>query len=224
MLLKLVNVSKTYNQSKANEVQALQNVSLEILSSEFLAIVGPSGSGKSTLLNILGCLDRPTKGDYFFEDKKINGISEKEMAVIRNNNMGFIFQTFQLIPEDTILENVMLPLMYRSGSRMEKMQKALEIIDKIQLLPRKNHKTTELSGGEMQRVAIARALVKKPKIIFADEPTGNLDYKSKIDIIKLIQQLNKDEKITILLVTHDQMLMRYATRKITLEAGRLIHF
>jgi putative ABC transport system ATP-binding protein len=221
-LLRLDNIVKVYNSGKTNEVQALVDINLMVFVGEFISIVGPSGSGKSTLLNIIGGLDRPSKGNYYFNHQLLNGISEKELAQIRNANMGFIFQAFHLIPEDTVIENVMLPLIYRSGTKNEKLTRALEIIDKLQLTGRKNHKAIELSGGEMQRVAIARALIKKPKIIFADEPTGNLDYQSKIATIELLKQLNSEEKITIFLVTHDHMLMQYATRKIMLNGGRIV--
>lgn len=221
-LIKLENISKIYNSGQANEVQALKNVNLEILTNEFLAIMGPSGSGKSTLLNIIGGLDHATSGNYFFNDERLNGISEKHMAQIRNTYMGFIFQAFHLIPEDTVLENVMLPLIYRSGNDKDRKARALAIIDKIGLLPRVKNKANQLSTGEMQRVAIARALVKKPKIIFADEPTGNLDYKAKIEIIEILKQLQTNEQITVFLVTHDQMLISYASRKILLHSGSLI--
>jgi putative ABC transport system ATP-binding protein len=221
-LLRLENIAKVYNSGKTNEVQALVDINLIVSVGEFLSIVGPSGSGKSTLLNIIGGLDRPSKGNYYFNHQLLNRISEKDLSQIRNANMGFIFQAFHLIPEDSVLENVILPLIYRSGNKKEKLNRALEIIDQLQLTSRKNHKAIELSGGEMQRVAIARALVKKPKIIFADEPTGNLDYQSKIATIELLKQLNGEKKITIFLVTHDHMLMQYATKKVLLNAGRIV--
>lgn len=221
-LLRLEKLAKVYHSGAATELQALMDIDLTVSIGEFLAIIGPSGSGKSTLLNIIGGLDRASRGNYYFNHQLVNGISEAALAQLRNANMGFIFQAFHLIPEDTVLENVMLPLIYRSGTKKEKLNRALEIIDRLQLAARKNHKAIDLSGGEMQRVAIARALVKKPKIIFADEPTGNLDYQSKIAIIELLKQLNEQEQITIFLVTHDLLLMRYATRKVLLEAGRII--
>lgn len=219
-LLELVNISKRYKMGGLF-INALDNISLTIESGEYLAIMGPSGSGKSTLMNIIGFLDVPDDGQYIFNDQDTIGLSEKELAYIRNRQVGFIFQTFNLLPRESAIENVQLPLIYSGIPRKKRLSKAAEVLVGVNLKDRMNHKPSELSGGERQRVAIARALVNDPNIILADEPTGNLDSKTGNEILTVIDNLNAQGR-TILLVTHDQTIAGHANKKIFLKDGKIV--
>ena len=217
-MIELKHIYKMYRMGSV-EVKALQDVSLAIAPGEFVAIMGPSGSGKSTLMHILGLLDRPDSGEYFLGGKKINGLSDEELAAIRNRLVGFVFQQFHLLARLTALENAELPLVY-AGKRHLKEQAKLRI-DEVGLSDRMNHRPNELSGGQQQRVAIARSLVNDPLIIFADEPTGNLDSKSKEEIIAILKDLNKSGK-TIIMVTHENEMAVHAKRVIRVFDGKII--
>ncbi|MFH1458068.1 MAG: ABC transporter permease [Candidatus Omnitrophota bacterium] len=217
-MIELKNISKTYQMGKV-EVRALQDVSLKICNGEFVAIRGPSGSGKSTLMHVLGLLDRPDKGAYFFEGRELTALSDEELAVIRNRLIGFIFQQFHLLPRLTALENAELPLIY-AGKRHLK-EKAREKIKLVGLADRISHRPNELSGGQQQRVAIARALVNEPPILLADEPTGNLDSRSKDEILSILKRLNQEGK-TVIVVTHEKEIADQAQRVISMRDGRII--
>ena len=206
----LENISKIYPMGEVN-VGALENISLEIKKQEFVAIVGPSGSGKSTLMHIIGLLDEPTSGKVFLEDRDISNLSEKELAVLRNKHIGFIFQTFNLLPKTSALNNVELPLIYAGIVNHERTKMAVDALEKVDLGQRLDHFPSQLSGGQQQRVAIARALVNNPTLILADEPTGNLDSKSGKEILDLLINLNNDGN-TIVLVTHDMSITGKAKR------------
>ena len=220
MLVKLSNVSKIY-QMGGLEVKALDDVSLEIKKGEFVAIQGPSGSGKSTLMHIIGCLDTPTQGEVIFEDQNISKLNEAQLAKIRNKKVGFVFQTFNLLPRTSALNNVALPLAYTGLDNLRK-EKAVakEFLQMVGLCKRIDHYRSQLSGGEQQRVAIARALVNNPSIIFADEPTGNLDSKSGKEIMEIFQKLNQKGN-TIVVVTHNPKIAKYAKRIIKIEDGKI---
>jgi len=217
-MIQLKNVSKTYINNGQKPVYAVREVNLIIKKGEFVAIIGPSGSGKSSMMNILGMLDRPTTGEYFFENKDVNTLSEDELAGIRNKKIGFVFQRFHLLPKTTAIENVELPLLYTDKKRIR--QIAMDALTQVGLSDRVNHRANELSGGQQQRVAIARALVNEPDIIFADEPTGNLDSVSGEDIINIFQKLNKAGK-TVVLITHDKTVAAYAKRVIQIYDGKV---
>jgi putative ABC transport system ATP-binding protein len=220
-LIKLLSVKKQFPMDGV-VVKALRGVDLEIKSSEFVAIVGPSGSGKSTLMNIIGLLDRPTKGTYIFSGQKTSRFSDNKLASIRNSKIGFIFQTFNLLPRLSALENVKMPLMYKDNTQ-EKSRKALalEKLKQVGLEDRVEHRPNQLSGGQQQKVAIARALINKPDLILADEPTGNLDSKSGKEIMDIITRLHK-KKNTIILVSHDLKLAKMAQRIIHIKDGQII--
>ncbi|MEW5805553.1 MAG: ABC transporter ATP-binding protein [Patescibacteria group bacterium] len=203
------------------ETRALDGVSFEIGKGEFVAIMGPSGSGKSTLLHILGFLDKQTKGEYFFDGRKNTDYSKIELARLRNKKMGFVFQSFNLLPRATVLENVKLPLLYSEVLEKDWNKFAKQAVESVGLSHRLNHKPSQLSGGEGQRVAIARALVVGPEIVFADEPTGNLDSKSGQAIMELLVKINKSLGRTVVLITHDQGIARYAKRTILLRDGKI---
>ncbi|OGK09637.1 MAG: macrolide ABC transporter ATP-binding protein [Candidatus Riflebacteria bacterium RBG_13_59_9] len=218
-LIELRDVTKAYDMGK-HLVNALRGVSFDVEASEYIAIMGPSGSGKSTVMNIMGCLDRPTEGVYLLDGQDVTKLSDVELAHIRNQRIGFVFQTFNLLPRTTALENVELPLIYspRAWHRRERARKALIAVG---LGDRLTHKSNELSGGEQQKVAIARAIVNEPSIILADEPTGNLDSKSGIEIMKVFQRLN-DSGITLVVVTHEQFIADHARRIIRFHDGRVV--
>ena len=210
---------KTY-QLGHGEVHALSDVSLRVESGEFVAIQGASGSGKSSLLNILSCLDTPTKGSYFLEGVEVRGHSADELAEIRNRRIGFIFQNFNLLPRTSSAENIQLPLLYAGLPYKEQERRAIDALERVGLVGRDTHYPSQLSGGQQQRVAIARALVMNPSIILADEPTGNLDSKSGVEIVELLQRLN-EEGITIILVTHEPGIAACAKRQISMKDGKI---
>jgi putative ABC transport system ATP-binding protein len=215
------NIEKTYFMGDI-EVRALRGVSLDFERGEFVAIMGASGSGKSTLMNILGCLDRPSEGDYFLEGIPVNDLSSQELADIRNGKIGFVFQGFNLLTKTTALENVELPLLYdRTGRVKNRKQAALSALERVSLSDRVLHQPSQLSGGQQQRVAIARALVNEPAIILADEPTGNLDTATSLEIISLFHDLNR-QGITVVLVTHEHDIALHARRLIELRDGLVV--
>lgn len=211
------NISKIYKMG-STEVRALQSVSISIEKGEYVAFMGPSGSGKSTLMNIVGCLDTPTGGTYMLNNQLVSDMTENELAEVRNKEIGFVFQTFNLLPRATALENVALPLIYAGYGKSEREEMAQAALDNVGLGDRWHHKPNELSGGQRQRVAIARALVNNPSIILADEPTGNLDSKTSYDIMNLFQELH-DKGNTIIMVTHEEDIASYAHRIIRLRDG-----
>lgn len=219
-LIVMKNITKDYEMGEAM-VHALRGIELEVTGGEFLAIVGPSGSGKSTLMNLIGCLDRPTAGEYHLEGRKVDDLNDDELARIRNKSIGFVFQTFNLLPRTNCLHNVELPLLYSSVSRKERETRALDILQRVGLADRVYHNPNELSGGERQRVAIARALVNDPKIVLADEPTGNLDSRTGSEIMAIFSELNQEGK-TIVLVTHEKYIAEYSKRVIYLKDGRVV--
>jgi len=217
VLIETRDIWKIYDMG-SEKVLALRGVSLKIAKGEYIAIMGPSGSGKSTLMNLIGCLDTPTKGEYFLSNRKVSSMNDDELAFIRNKEIGFIFQTFNLLPRVSALRNVELPLIYNSthtNDRIKKSKRALELVD---LADRMNHKPNELSGGQRQRVAIARALVNNPSLILADEPTGNLDTKTGKEIMQLLSQLHKTGN-TVIIVTHEHDIASYADRIIYIRDG-----
>jgi putative ABC transport system ATP-binding protein len=219
-LLDLRGVAKDYV-SGAGIVRALRDVDLEIHHGEFVAVVGTSGSGKSTLMNILGCLDRPTRGTYALAGLDVGGRTNDGRAIVRNRLIGFIFQGFNLLPRTTALENVELPLQYRGVPAAQRRKRALEALDKVGLGDRVHHTPNQLSGGQQQRVAIARALVTDPPLLLADEPTGNLDTRTSLEVLALLQELNRTQGITILLVTHEHDIAACASRVVTFRDGRI---
>jgi len=219
-LIKAVNLEKIFKMDGVS-VQALKNINFEIKTGEFLAITGPSGSGKSTLMHILGCLDRPTAGNLLLEGKEISQLRQNELANIRNQKIGFIFQQFNLLARTSALANVEMPLIYAGVPARKRHQIAQDKLEKLGLSDRLNHQPSQLSGGQQQRVAIARALVNNPAIILADEPTGNLDSKSGRDIMNILHELHK-QKHTVILVTHDLNLAKEAHRQIILKDGEIV--
>ena len=210
-------ISKVYKMGN-QIVNALQSISISIDRGEYVAFMGPSGSGKSTLMNIVGCLDTPTSGTYMLNNKLVSEMTENELADTRNKEIGFVFQTFNLLPRASALENVALPLIYAGFSKSERHEMAMQALDNVGLADRSHHRPNELSGGQRQRVAIARALVNNPSIILADEPTGNLDTKTSYDIMNLFQELH-DKGNTIIMVTHEDDIAHYAHRIIRLRDG-----
>lgn len=221
-LIKLENLRKVYY-SGSSQVHAVRNVSLEIKAGDFVAIMGSSGSGKSSLMNILGCLDRPTEGHYFLDEIDVSALNRDELAHIRNEKIGFVFQGFNLLARTSALENVELPLLYSHShlASQEQRNRALEILDLVGLSDRGHHHSNQLSGGQQQRVAIARALINNPRLLLADEPTGNLDSQTSIEIMNLFQTLNK-KGITIVLVTHELDIASYALRTIVMRDGEIL--
>ncbi len=203
------------------EVRALRTVSLDVDHGEFLAVTGPSGSGKSTFMHILGCLDRPTSGQYFLEGQDVSRLSKNELARIRNHQIGFVFQGFNLLSRTTALENVELPLLYNSGGSKgaERRRRAMDALKLVGLENRFHHLPNQLSGGQQQRVAIARALINNPSILLADEPTGNLDTRTSVDVMDVFQTLNRERGITVLLITHERDIAEYGTRIVSFRDG-----
>lgn len=218
-VISLENVYKIYNEGE-NEVRALNGVSLDIKKGEFVAIVGASGSGKSTLMNMLGCLDTPTRGDYYIYGERVSDFNDNELSYIRNRRIGFIFQGFNLISGLSALENVELPLVYRKTPKPERLEKCMNALALVSLGNRMAHLPSELSGGQQQRVAIARAIAGEPDIVLADEPTGNLDSKSGEDVMHILKGLNKSG-ITIVLITHDLNVAAMASRIIKIKDGKI---
>jgi putative ABC transport system ATP-binding protein len=218
-MIRTESLTKTYLMG-STEVHALQSVSLEIHRNEYVAIMGPSGSGKSTLMNLIGCLDTPSSGHYWLNEKLVSELNDDELAQIRNKEIGFVFQTFNLLPRATALHNVELPLVYSGVPARERNERARKSLELVELADRMDHKPSELSGGQRQRVALARALVNHPSIILADEPTGNLDSQTGEEIMKLFGRLHADGN-TIILVTHDRDVAAYARRVISIRDGRI---
>ncbi|MBT8326922.1 MAG: ABC transporter ATP-binding protein [Bacteroidia bacterium] len=218
-LIELRDIYKIYTMG-SNKIHALDGVDCDIDQGEYIALMGPSGSGKSTLMNIIGCLDTPTKGTYRLNNVNVSDMSDDELATIRNKEIGFVFQSFNLLPRTSALENVALPLVYAGVPKKERLEKAQTVLEKVGLGDRGNHKSNELSGGQRQRVAIARALVNNPSIVLADEPTGNLDSKSGIEIMELFNAIHDDGN-TVIMVTHEEDIAKYAKRTIRMIDGKL---
>jgi putative ABC transport system ATP-binding protein len=221
-MIKLENASKTY-QATSIETLALRDISLQIDRGEFVSIMGPSGCGKSTLLNLMGLLDRPTGGAVHIDGKKIETYKDKELAKLRNEKIGFVFQEYHLIGDLSVVDNVEIPLLYRDCSSSERRKMALEALEKVGLNARVKHYPTQLSGGQQQRVAIARAIVGRPRIILADEPTGNLDSAMGDEIMKILESLNANDQTTVVMVTHDEEKARRTQRILRIFDGQLIH-
>lgn len=219
MLIRTDNITKIYKLG-AVTVEALRGVTLTIDQGEYIAITGPSGSGKSTLMHLLGCLDTPTNGKYFFQNKDITNFTDLELSHLRNKSIGFVFQTFNLLSRSTVLQNVELPLLYAKVDAKTRLRRTEAMLEKVGLSHRKRHRPNELSGGEMQRVAIARALINDPEVIFADEPTGNLDSKTGKEIMAIFNNLAKEGN-TIIIVTHDATVASYAQRQLKMLDGRI---
>jgi putative ABC transport system ATP-binding protein len=217
MLISIRNLNKTYIMG-AEVVEALKNVSLNIAKNEYVALMGPSGSGKSTLMNLLGCLDSPTRGEYWLNGTEVSTMDDGELAEVRNKEIGFVFQTFNLMPRLSALENVALPLVYAGVGKEDRLAKARRVLESVGLGDRVSHKPNELSGGQRQRVAVARALVNDPAIILADEPTGNLDTKTSYEIMGLFEQIHKAGN-TVILVTHEHDIAMHAHRIVRLRDG-----
>jgi ABC-type lipoprotein export system ATPase subunit len=221
-LIELRDIHKTYSLGEV-EVRALDGISLCIDRGEYVALMGASGSGKTTLMNTLGCLDHPTRGSYLLEGEEVVEMSSDERARLRNRKIGFVFQNFNLLSRTTALENVELPLLYRSRLRgSQRRERARQLLKKVGLESRADHHPAQLSGGQQQRVAIARALANEPAILLADEPTGNLDSRTSREVMELFGQLNRDDRITIVVVTHDQEIARHARRAIAIRDGQVI--
>lgn len=218
-ILRLEDVAKIYRMGSV-EVAALNGVSLEISAGEMVSIMGPSGSGKSTLMNVIGCLDVPTSGKYYLDGADVGALSDNRLSEIRGRQIGFVFQTYNLLPRLTARANVELPLVYSSARARRR--RALEALDKVGLADRAGHKPTELSGGQQQRVGIARALVKEPRILLADEPTGNLDSRSSEEIMALLKSLNRDQGHTVIIVTHEDDIARQTDRMVTVLDGKVV--
>jgi putative ABC transport system ATP-binding protein len=219
-VIQIENLHKTYDLGEV-QVHALRGVSLSIDSGEFVAIMGASGSGKSTFMNLVGCLDRPTRGRYLLEGQDVSLLSKADLAHIRNQRIGFVFQGFNLLPRTSAIENVELPLIYSGIAHEERMERARESLRIVGLEKREHHHPAQLSGGQQQRVAIARALVNRPSILLADEPTGNLDSRTSVEIMEIFQRLNDERNITILLVTHEPDIARYAKRIVLFRDGKV---
>ena len=216
-LIRVKNLKKQF-QIGSETVNAIKDISFDVKAGEFISIMGPSGSGKTTLMNIIGCLDTPTSGEYHLDDNEVSLLDDNELAAIRNKKIGFVFQSFHLLSRNTALNNVMLPLTYAGFDKNEALKKAKSVLDKVGLEDRVSHKPNELSGGQQQRVAIARALVNDPSIVFADEPTGNLDTKTGEDIMSLFKELHKNGQ-TIIVITHENDIAYQTERIITVKDG-----
>jgi putative ABC transport system ATP-binding protein len=222
-IISLSNLTKTY-QMGDNTVHALRSVSLDVERGEFVTIIGPSGSGKSTMMHVLGCLDRPTSGQFLLNGRDVSSLPRDELAGIRNKQIGFVFQGFNLLPRTTALENVEVPLLYNHPvvSAAERHRRALAALTSMGLGERAHHHPSQLSGGQQQRVAIARALVNEPNLILADEPTGNLDTKTSIEVMALLQELREKRTITVVLITHDMDVARYGTGIVSIRDGQIV--
>jgi putative ABC transport system ATP-binding protein len=218
--IRLENVFKTYNLGEI-QVHALRGVSLEIRRGEFVAVMGASGSGKSTLMNILGCLDRPTKGNYWLDGSDVSGLTKRELAKIRSTRIGFVFQQFNLLSRTTALENVELPTIYAGVPIAERATRAQQALERVGLADRAEHFPSQLSGGQQQRVAIARGLVNNPAILLADEPTGNLDSRTSVEIMDIFQRLNEEHGLTVIIVTHEPDIAQYVKRALEFRDGRM---
>lgn len=225
-MIEVERISRVYYASESNgisaDVYALREVSLRIDKGEFVALTGASGSGKSTLLNILGCLDRPSTGVYRLDGEEVSGLSDAALARVRNQQIGFVFQSYNLLPRQTALDNVALPLIYGGVSRRERRRRAAVELERVQLADRAQHRPNQLSGGQSQRVAIARALIQNPSIILADEPTGNLDSRTGKEILEVFQALNAERGVTVVIVTHDPRVAASARRVIRLGDGQVV--
>jgi len=220
--IQIEDLTKVYKVGET-EVHALRGVTYRVEAGDFLAILGPSGSGKSTLMNIIGCLDKPTAGQYLLEGEEVSTFDRNKLARIRNQKIGFVFQTFNLLPRTTALENTELPLLYASHINSKlRTELALKALESVGLKDRAHHKTNQLSGGEQQRIAIARALLSSPSLILADEPTGNLDTKTSAEIMEIFTRLNEDKKITLVMVTHEPDIACYAKKRIYMRDGKII--
>ncbi len=219
-LISTENLWKIYQLGK-QEVKALCGVTITISRNEFVALMGPSGSGKSTLMNIIGCLDTPTEGNYYLKGKLVSTLSDNELAYIRNSEIGFVFQVFNLLPRATAFHNVEIPLIYKGANKKEREEKTLNALEMVEMLDRKDHRPSELSGGERQRVAIARALVNEPSLLLADEPTGNLDSKTGHEILNLFQKIHSRGN-TLIVVTHDRDVAQLAQRTVNIKDGKII--
>ena len=221
-LIELHNVTKTYFLGEI-DIPVLKGISLDIHQGEYVALMGASGSGKSTLMNILGCLDRPSGGDYIFDGEELGRASGDHRAMVRNRKIGFVFQSFNLLPRTTALENVVMPLAYTAGnlSNAERRRRGLAALEQVGIADRAHHQPSQLSGGQQQRVAIARALINKPPVIFADEPTGNLDSHTSVEVMEMFSNLNK-EGITVILVTHSAEIAHHAKRTICMSDGQIV--
>ena len=217
MIIETKDIKRYFNMGSST-VEALKGINFSVESGEFIAIMGPSGSGKTTLMNIIGCLDTPSSGEYFLNGNLVNDLDEDQLALIRNKEIGFVFQSFHLLAKNSALDNVLLPLKYAGMDSKESRKRALEVLDAVGLSDRVDHGPSELSGGQQQRVAIARALVNKPSIIFADEPTGNLDSKTEADVMNLFKDLNNAGQ-TIILITHEQEIADKCKRVISIRDG-----
>ena len=219
-LIVLRGITRVYGEAEA-EVRALDGVDLTIAEGEFIAIMGPSGSGKSTAMNIIGCLDRPTEGSYLFNDVEVGKLDRDQRAILRREYLGFVFQGFNLLPRSTALENVELPMIYKGVPPAERRRRALSALEKVGLQGREHHHPSQLSGGQQQRVAIARAIVDHPMVVLADEPTGNLDTHRSREIMELLVTLNREDAITIIMVTHEVEMAAYAHRIVLFVDGRV---
>jgi putative ABC transport system ATP-binding protein len=219
-VIHLEKIHKTYHMGDI-EVHALRGVSLDIRRGEFVAIMGPSGSGKSTMMNIIGCLDRPSKGQYFLDGEDVSTVDKAGLADIRNKHIGFVFQSFNLVPRTSALENVELPMLYAGVAAAERLRRAREALAEVGLADRERNMPNQLSGGQQQRVALARALVNNPSLILADEPTGALDTRTSVEVMEIFQRLNRDRNLTVILVTHEPDIAQYANRIIQFRDGRI---
>ena len=222
MLIKIKDMYKIYNEGKESEVRALDGVSLEIDRGEFVAIVGQSGSGKSTMMNVLGCLDIPTYGEYWLDGTDVTDLSDRQLARIRNKEIGFIFQGYNLIPSLNVWQNVALPMLYQGVKLEERRSRAMEALEKVEILSKAESRPTQLSGGQQQRVAIARAIATRSPVLMADEPTGALDSKTGAQVLELMRRLN-NEGTTVILITHDNGIAAQTNRTVRVKDGKIVH-